>query len=70
MNGVLYKSLYLAQSIRCAKLIKRYNAKGEKKFISSSNIGAFYRFISRKLHSVAFVAPLVNSMNEISFCGF
>ena len=37
-----------------------------KAYILSSNLGAFYRFISRGLNSVAFVAPLVNCITEIA----
>ena len=60
MKRASYKSLYLAQSIRCAKLIKQYNAKCKEKLILSNNLGAFYRFISRGLNYVASVASLVN----------
>ena len=52
---------YKEISNKCKSGIFEYDVEREKKMLNSNNLGAFYKFVNKKLSSPSGVAPLTDS---------
>ena len=56
---------YKEISAQCKSAIFEYDVEREKKMLSSNNLGAFYKFVNKKLSSPSGVAPLSDPQGNL-----
>ena len=50
---------------QCKSAIYEYDAERERNLLNANNLGAFYKFINKKLHNSSDIAPLYNNTGSL-----
>ena len=64
-SSQLLNSKYCNIAQQCKTAVYEYDSEREKRLLSTSNLGAFYKFINNKLHTTSDIAPLNNSSGTL-----
>ena len=56
---------YCNISHQCKNAIYEYDSERERNLLNANNLGAFYKFINKKIHSSSGIAPLCNNAGTL-----